>query len=124
MKLSMVGIIVEDIEVSIKFYNLIGLELEQRYSDNYVELKHDLVRISLNTKTMIESVYGFKPDIRGQRIELAFELNDKEELDKHIQKIKDNNYKIIKEPWRTDWHQYYCLIEDVDGNIISLFTAL
>lgn len=121
MKLDMVGIIVEDMEASIKFYECINLTVADRFSDDYVELKHDGVRISLNTKTMIETVYGFKPSITGERIELAFLFESTEEVDALVDKVKAAGYKVLKEPFDAPWGQYYALLEDVDGNVISLF---
>lgn len=121
MKLAMVGIIVKDMEKAIEFYKYLGLEIDKKYGDDYVELKNSTIRISLNTMSMIENVYGFVPDINGERIELAFELDSKKELDDLYKKIETKGYDILKSPWLAPWGQYYSLVKDIDGNILSLF---
>ncbi len=124
MKLVMVGIIVEDMDRAMEFYKCLGLEIDKRYGNDYVELKNSSIRISLNTKTMIENVYGFIPDLIGERIELAFELDTMEELDNLFKNMQNNSYDIFKSPWLAPWNQYYGLIKDIDGNILSLFVNL
>ncbi|MHC5228698.1 VOC family protein [Enterococcus sp. LJL99] len=122
MKLSMVGIIVKEMERAIAFYDCLGLVVSERFGEEYVELSNATIRISLNTQSMVKGVYGFEPNLSGERLELAFELTDKNEVDALYQKIKDNDYAIIKAPWSAPWGQYYALVADPDGNILSLFS--
>ena len=121
MKLTMVGIIVKDMKQSIDFYELIGFSVEAKYSEDYVELVSDSVRISLNNESMIESVYGFKPNLSGERLELAFELGSKEEISEVCSVIESKGHKVLKKLWLAPWNQYYALILDPNGNILSLF---
>lgn len=122
MKLSMVGIIVKEMERAITFYDCLGLSVSERFGGEYVELSNATIRISLNTQSMVKEVYGFEPKLSGERLELAFELADKNEVDVLYQKIKDNNYATIKAPWSAPLGQYYALVADPDGNILSLFS--
>lgn len=81
MRLDMVGIVVEDMEKAIKFYDLLGLRvIEGDKNSSYVELENEGVRISLNTKDMITGVFGFVPTSTGERIELAFYVSQKKKL--------------------------------------------
>lgn len=122
MKLDMIGIIVSDLNMSLEFYKVFGLDLKEKYSDHYVELEHDGLRISLNTQDMIEGVYGYKPQLTGDRLELAFKFKNLNELEETLLKLKGINTKVVKDTWKTDWEQYYAIVEDPDGNILSLFT--
>lgn len=124
MKLAMVGIIVSEMEKAISFYECLGLTVQQRYGEDYVELANKTIRISLNTKKMIEGVYGFRPSLSGERIELAFELDSASAVDAMCLKLTQENHEIIKQPWAAPWGQYYALVADVDGNILSLFVDL
>lgn len=124
MRLDMIGIIVTDMKKSLEFYESFGLVLKEKYSDDYIELESESIRISLNTREMIEGVYGFKPTISGERLELAFMFDSKDELDDRVTLLKKINTKILREPWETVWGQYYAVVEDPDGNILSLFTDL
>lgn len=122
MKLAMVGIIVKDMDKAISFYKCLGLAVSRKYSPNYVELEHESLRISLNTQEMIEDSLGFKPSLSGERIELAFEFDSSNEIDSVCDRIANNGYTVLKSPWTAPWGQYYALIEDVDGTILSLFS--
>lgn len=122
MKLSMIGIIVKEMERAIAFYNCLGLAVSERFGEDYVELTNETVRISLNTQSMVREVYGFEPRLSGERLELAFELAGKNEVDELYHKIKTNKYTTVKAPWSAPWGQYYALVADPDGNILSLFS--
>lgn len=122
MKLSMIGIIVKEMERAIAFYSFLGLTVRERFGEDYVELTNETVRISLNTQSMVREVYGFEPRLSGERLELAFELAGKNEVDELYHKIKTNKYTTVKAPWSALWGQYYALIADPDGNILSLFS--
>ncbi|CAM3703328.1 VOC family protein [Erysipelothrix urinaevulpis] len=121
MKLDMIGIIVENMEASLQFYKTLGFEVSDVAMENYVELVSENIRISLNTKEMISGVYGFEPQLTGERIELAFLCDSTDELELKVKAIKDSGYKVFKEPWNAVWGQYYAIVLDADGNYISLF---
>ncbi|MGO3732958.1 MAG: VOC family protein [Vagococcus sp.] len=122
MKLDMVGIIVSDMETAINFYELLGLT-PTFWDKNaeYVELSNEGVRMSLNTRDMIEQVLGFKPEPQGDKIELAFIASSISEVDALITNMSTHHHEIIKQPWQAPWGQYYGLVRDPDGNIISIF---
>ena len=124
MKLAMVGIVVADMAAAQTFYQHLGFNLDKDSSDDYAELVNEGVRISLNTTTMITSVYGFPPAVTGERIELAFSLETPAAVDEKVAAMKAYGYRIVKEPWDAFWGQRYALIADVDGNLLSLFAAL
>lgn len=122
MKLDMVGLIVEDMKEAISFYQLLGFQLlEGDETASYVELNNEGVRISLNKIEMITEVLGFKPEITGDKIELAFLCESKEKVNELVEKIRQNQFEIIQEPFLAPWKQYYALVRDADRNIISLF---
>lgn len=124
MKLDMVGIIVEDTKQAITFYKTLGFEVNGDENGDYVELINDGVRISLNTKKMIEGVYGFVPIHAGDKIELAFSVEEASKVDEVCDKMKQAGYEIVKEPWDAFWGQRYCIIKDMDQNLLSIFATL
>ncbi|MEG0254742.1 MAG: VOC family protein [Vagococcus sp.] len=122
MKLDMIGIIVKDMKRAITFYQMLGLNVI--FGDekaDYVELNNASVRLSLNTKQMITTVLGFEPKTTGDKIELAFLCENKEEVNSRVESLRNANVEVLKEPWSAPWGQYYALVRDYDGNIISLF---
>jgi catechol 2,3-dioxygenase-like lactoylglutathione lyase family enzyme len=121
MKLDMVGIIVESMEEAVLFYERLGFQALGEKEADYVELAHEGIRISLNTKKMIEGIYGYPPKSAGDKIELAFLCASPEEINQICEKMKQFGYEIFKEPWHAFWGQYYAIIKDADGNLLSLF---
>lgn len=121
MKLDMVGIIVESMEDAILFYERLGFQAVGDKQADYVELDHAGIRISLNTKKMIAGIYGYPPKDAGDKIELAFLCESTKEVDQVCDKMKGFGYELFKEPWNAFWGQYYAIIKDVDGNLLSLF---
>lgn len=121
MRLGMVGIIVEDMKKAIAFYECIGFHLNGEYDDNYVEINNSSLRISLNSKEMVTGMYGFTPESSGDKVELAFECESNEELDNVCKWINEQGYTVYKEPWYAFWGQYYAIVKDPDGNLLSLY---
>ncbi|MGX7244064.1 VOC family protein [Enterococcus quebecensis] len=121
MKLDMVGIIVESMEQAILFYERLGFKAIGEKNAEYVELDHVGTRISLNTKKMIAGVYGYEPKNEGDKIELAFLCESSAEIDQLCKTMKDFGYEIFREPWQAFWGQYYAIIKDPDGNLLSFF---
>lgn len=121
MKLDMVGIIVEDMNRALSFYQTLGFTVQKPILEQYNELINDGVRISLNTRSMIESVYQKSIRCEGERIELAFKCNHPNDVDTIIEHMRHNGYKIYRDPWDAIWGQRYALLEDTEGNILSIF---
>lgn len=121
MKLDMVGIIVESMEATILFYERLGFDVLGEKEADYVELNNNGMRISLNTKKMIEGIYGYPPKSEGDKIELAFLCDSPKEIDQLCEKMNNFGYEVFKEPWQAFWGQYYAIIKDPDGNLLSLF---
>lgn len=121
MKLDMVGIVTKDMENAIAFYELLGFSIKERYSEAYVELENEGVRLSLNTVAMLTQIYGYEPKTVGDKIELAFICNSAKEVDSTYHKMIAAGYESFKSPWDAPWGQRYAMIKDIDGHILSLF---
>lgn len=124
MKLDMVGIITADLTKAVEFYQHLGFEVQGESSDDYLELNNAGVRISLNSKKMIEGIYGFEPKAVGDKLELAFLCDSIAEVDQTCEKMAKLGYEIFQQPWDAFWGQRYAIIKDVDGNLLSLFAPL
>lgn len=84
MKLDMIGIITKDMEKSIEFYALLGFIANGATTEEYVELAHEGIRISLNTSKMIAGIYGYEPQTIGDKIELAFLCDSVADVDEIV----------------------------------------
>ncbi|WP_336296603.1 VOC family protein [Bacillus pinisoli] len=122
IKLDMVGIVVNDMKISLEFYRTLGFDIPlQADLEQHVEIEQDGVRFAFDTVEIAKMVYGELLTPVGHRVELAFKCNNAEELNKLYNKIVENGYEIHREPWDAFWGQRYAVIVDPDGNLVSLF---
>lgn len=123
--LDMIGIIAKDMKKSLDFYRTLGLNIpEDIEAEDYYEVEKEGIRISFNSQKMHDGIYGDLGKAAGQRLELAFLCDNMVSLNETHERMKAAGYTIFKEPWDAFWGQRYCIIEDCDGNLISLFCGL
>jgi catechol 2,3-dioxygenase-like lactoylglutathione lyase family enzyme len=120
--LEQVGIAVQDMEVSLRFYRLLGLPVPEGVEhEPHVELDLGGFRLAWDTVEMLEGVYdGWEP-ASGHRIELAFRCDSRDEVDATFNRMTDAGHRGHKAPWDAFWGQRYAIVEDPDGNLISLY---
>lgn len=121
--LDMVGITCKDIAASLRFYRLLGIEIEDPApGDPYVEVAmHNGLRLSWNSEEMVKSLIDDWQAPVGQRMGLAFLCSAPLEVDEFYKKIVEAGYVGKKEPWDAFWGQRYAIVEDPDGNAVDLF---
>ncbi len=122
VRLDVVGIAVRDMAESLQFYRLLGLEVpEGQESETHVETTAGGLRIAWDTVELLEQIYGSWGEPAGHRIELAFKCDSRDEVDAVHSRMVEHGYQSYKEPWDAFWGQRYAVIEDPDGNLVSLF---
>lgn len=124
MKVDMIGIVTTDIKKSLVFYQLLGFQPLTETTPEYIELANEGVRLSLNASQMVAGVYGYEPKTVGDTIELAFICETTEEVAAYFKKVKQAGYEVVREPFHAFWGQYYAVVKDPDGHIISLFSNI
>jgi uncharacterized glyoxalase superfamily protein PhnB len=120
------GIAVRDMEASLKFYRLLGLDIpENAHTEDHVEyITPSGFRIAWDSESLIKS---FDPDWVnpiGQRIGLAFKCSTPAEVDELYNLILQNGYHSHRAPWDAVWGQRYAVVIDPDGILVDLFAAL
>ncbi len=76
----------------------------------------------MDTVEVLRGVYDEWPEHpTGQRIELAFTCGTPDEVDATYQRMVEQGYRGHKAPWDAFWGQRYAIVEDPDGNLVSLF---
>jgi uncharacterized glyoxalase superfamily protein PhnB len=121
----MVGLSVADIPRAIRFYRLLGLAFpDTSEGEQYVEVKANGYRISLNAQAMEKEMMPGWVEPRGQRAGLAFLCESPAEVDATYAKIVAEGHHGVKEPWDAFWGQRYALVEDPDGAHVSIFCPL
>lgn len=122
IKLDMVGIVVKDMKEALDFYRVLGLDIPEHVNnDGHVEVEQSGFRLAFDIRETVKDVYGSWEEPVGHRIELAFLCDSREAVDELYNKITAQGYNGYKEPWDAFWGQRYAIVQDPDGNVISLF---
>lgn len=122
-KLEVVGIAVKSMAESLRFYRLLGMEIpDGRESEQHVEVTLDGMRFAWDTVEVLKGVYNeWNEQPAGHRVELAFRCEGRDEVDSLYSTVVEQGYRGHKPPWDAFWGQRYAIVEDPDGNLISLF---
>lgn len=124
-KLDMIGIVCQSIPESLKFYRLLGLEVEAADGEPYVETTlPGGIRLSWNDLEMIKSIEPDYVEPVGQRIGLAFLCDSPTDVDARFAEVVAAGYAGHKAPWDAFWGQRYAQVLDPDGNAVDLFAPL
>jgi uncharacterized glyoxalase superfamily protein PhnB len=78
-------------------------------------------RLSWNALEMIKQI---DPEPVGHRMELAFKCDSPAEVDAAHARLTEAGYHGYKPPWDAFWGQRYAIVDDSDGNHVSLFAEL
>jgi uncharacterized glyoxalase superfamily protein PhnB len=117
MKLNAVGVNARDVDESIKFYSLLGFEFEPRkMGEDHVEAKQDGIKLMID-------ILGEEPR-PSNHSSFALEYDSPEELNKVVEILRDNGFKVFKEPWDAFWGQRYSIVQDPSGYFVDLYSAL
>ncbi|GAC1322422.1 MAG: VOC family protein [Chloroflexota bacterium] len=121
--LDMIGIAVRNMSDSLRFYRMLGLDIpEGQETEPHVEVAREGIRIAWDTVDLLEQVYGgWVADPIGHRIEIAFKCDSPAEVDATYAHVTEYGYVGHREPWDAFWGQRYAILQDPDGNLISLF---
>lgn len=122
----MIGIVVADMGEALGFYRRLGLEIaDGQDREPYVEvITPNGYRISWNALAMVKEIDPDWVEPVGHRMELAFRCDSPEEVDAVHAAITAAGYRSHREPWDAFWGQRYAIVEDPDGNRVSLFASL
>ena len=122
----MVGITVRDLQASLQFYRLLGLDIPVAPDDEqHVEITTpNGYRIAWDAEAMIKGIYPDWQTPTGQRVGLAFLCDSPAEVDTTYARLVAAGYTGRKEPWDAFWGQRYAVVEDPDGLGVDLFATL
>ena len=124
-QLNAIGIVVSDMERSLAFYRLIGLEVPETPGEGHVE-----ATLVNGTRLMFDSeevIKGFEPEWTrqtGNQLSLAFECGSPAEVDEAYARMVDGGFHGEKEPWDAFWGQRYAQLQDPDGVPVDLYAGL
>lgn len=120
--LDVVGIAVRDMAASLGFYRLLGVPVPEGVdSEAHAEVDLGGFRLAWDTVELLREVYGGWGEAFGHRVELAFRCDSRDGVDEAYARMTGHGYEGRREPWDAAWGQRYAVIEDPDGNLISLY---
>ena len=124
-QLNAIGIVVSDMERSIAFYRLLGLDVPETPGEGHVQVVlPNGVGFMLDKEEVIRS---FRPDWSretGNQVSLAFECSSPAEVDEVYARVTGAGFEGEKEPWDAFWGQRYAQLRDPDGVPVDLYAAL
>jgi catechol 2,3-dioxygenase-like lactoylglutathione lyase family enzyme len=124
-ELNAVGIVVSDMERSIRFYRLLGLDVPETPAEGHVDtFLPNGVRFMLDSEEVVRS---FRPDWSretGNQLSLALECGSPAEVDEAYGRVTGAGFASEKEPWDAFWGQRYAQLRDPDGVPVDLYAAL
>ena len=124
MSLESIGIISENIEASIKFYKLLGLNFSAISSEHLEATNSSRVRVMLDSAKLIQKINPQWEKNSGSRVVMCFKKDTPEQVNQLYNKIIQAGYKSYKAPWDAFWGQRYCSVLDPDENQIDIFAEL
>jgi catechol 2,3-dioxygenase-like lactoylglutathione lyase family enzyme len=123
--LNAIGIVVSDMERSIGFYRLLGLDVPETPGEGHIDtFLPNGVRFMLDTEEVVKS---FRPDwtrAAGNQLSLALECGSPAEVDETYARAIEAGFHGEMEPWDAFWGQRYAQLADPDGVPVDLFAAL
>ncbi len=125
MKLNAIGIISQNIQNSLNFYKLLGVNFKQFETTDHYEcvLKNDL-KLMLDSEELMKKIQPNWEPGNKSKISLCFQVDKPSEVDLIFETIIARKYKAIKKPWDAFWGQRYATVLDPDNNQIDLFSDL
>lgn len=126
MRLDAIGIVSADLNKSITFYRLLGLNFpDLNEGENHVEATTPGgIRVMLDSESLIKKLKPNWTQPVGQRTTLAFLCETPAKVDELYENIVKAGFRGEKEPWDAFWGQRYASVLDPDGNSVDIFAQL
>ena len=125
MSLDAVGIVSENIQLSLKFYELLGVHLQEKGGpDHWEGSTPSGVRLMLDSLDLIKRISPDWKEPVGSGVILCFKQDSSEQVDELFLTVIEAGFKPIKAPWDAFWGQRYASVQDPDGNQIDIFAPL
>ncbi len=124
-QLNATGIVVSDMERSIRFYRLLGVDVPETPGEGHVDtFLPNGVRFMLDSEDVVKSFHPDWTRATGNQLSLAFECGSPAEVDEVYARVTAAGFAGEKEPWDAFWGQRYAQLQDPDGVPVDLYAAL
>jgi predicted lactoylglutathione lyase len=122
-RFTMVVLLVDDIARSVAFYRRLGID----FPDGAESMADVAVDIGGGRTIIWSTTFGRndperRPPSGGSRIMLEFFVEGDAAVDEKFSELMAAGHHAVREPFRTGFGAYMCLVDDPDGNTV-LVTA-
>ncbi len=124
MKLGAIGIVSNNIEKSLAFYNQLGLTFKSFSEDHYECQLDNGMRIMIDSLDLMKKINPEYVRPESSHISFCFEQNTPQAVDDLVKKLKDSNYAVSKEPWDAFWGQRYAVVKGPEGTQVDIYSPL
>lgn len=116
-RLTLVTLGVSDLENSTRFYEeIFGWEKAKSSSENITFFRLNGMMLSLYERDKLAEDAGVNPEGEGfSGFTLSYNTRSEKEVDEIIERLRNENVKIIKKPQKVFWGGYSSYIADPDG---------
>jgi catechol 2,3-dioxygenase-like lactoylglutathione lyase family enzyme len=124
--LDQLNIVVGDMERSVAFYRLLGIEVPDPSPDwpdyHRSAAQPSGVDIDLDTEAFAKTWNGgYRPDGRSGVV-IGFRLETREQVDDAYARLTGAGYRGRQVPYDAFWGSRYAVVEDPDGNAVGLMS--
>lgn len=124
MSLNAIGICCKDIDQTIKFYNMLGINFKELGEGHFEGLTTGGLRIMLDSFELMKRINPQWEEPKVSGITLCFLQESPLQVDELYNKISIEKFESVKEPWDAFWGQRYASVKDPNGNQIDIFATL
>jgi uncharacterized glyoxalase superfamily protein PhnB len=124
-RLDLIGLVVKDIEASVRFYKMLGIDVpDGQEGPHWEAVLPNGLRLAWDSEELIKGIVPHWVEPVGHRMGMAFLCDSPADVDtKHAELVRAG-YESAMEPWDAFWGQRYAQIKDPDGNLVDLFAPL
>mgnify|MGYP000716393442 CR=1 FL=1 len=126
MKLNAVGVSSKHLKRTLAFYKILRFEFpDLKEKDQHIESINNKssTKLMIDKVELVKEIMGENPK-PGNHSSFAVQYDSPHEIDEVVNRLRKENFKVVKEPWDAFWGQRYAIVEDPDGYKIDLYAYL
>ncbi|MEM9515552.1 MAG: VOC family protein [Actinomycetota bacterium] len=126
MRFDQINLVVADMDATVEFYELLGLEIPDTIPA--FRRHHRSARVGDGLDLDFDSVQfarlwnaGSAP-ARGGGVVIGFRVTSREEVDETHSRIVDAGHASLQQPYDAFWGARYAVVQDPDGNAVGIMS--
>lgn len=123
-QLDAIGIVSADLQATVRFFRLVGLQIPDTTEDHIDVVTPGGVRIMFDALELVKQLDPDWVKPVGRPIGLAFRCINAKEVDEVYTRITTAGFRGKAPPFDAFWGQRYATVLDPDGNAVDLFADL